>query len=538
MNKPCYHQQKEFLSRLEKSSQLRQLGINPYPHHFEQTVESSDLQKKYAKKDAEQSEQAFAETTEHVSVAGRLVLFRAMGKNAFGHIQDSQGRLQIMFNRDFTCLSGYKPNLDNNNQKPIKIIEKKCDLGDFIGVEGFVFRTKKGELTILAKIVTVLAKSLLPLPDKHSGLSDQEVCYRKRWLQLIAEKKVYHIFQQRSQILHLIRHYFHEHQFMEVETPVLQPIYGGAQARPFRTTCHSLSNQSMFLRISLEISLKKLLVGGFSKIFEIGKVFRNEGIDRSHNPEFTMLEAYASYWDYRDMRSFVENLFLSIAQQLLGTEKIDIFHEGNKITIDLSLPWKTLTMKESILEYGNLNIDGHSDEKLQLILRKEYAYSITELKRLSRGKLIQAIFEKKVEKHLIVPHHIIDHPIETTPLCKPHRNAQKRQEGLVERFESFIASYEICNAYSELNDPQLQRQLLLEQSREHAAGDAEASPLDEDFIEAICQGMPPAGGIGIGIDRLMMIFTGVNSIRDVLYFPFMKSMKTTTEGARDAKSHN
>jgi lysyl-tRNA synthetase class 2 len=445
-----------------------------------------------------------------------------MGKNAFGQIQDGTSRVQVMFNRDETSVAGYQLS-EGDPLTPLKLIEKKLDLGDIIGVEGYLFHTQKGELTIFVKVVTLLCKTLLPLPDKYAGLADKELRYRKRWLDLICSPEVTQIFLMRSFILSEIRRYMEEFNFLEVETPVLQSLYGGAEARPFTTNLHAL-NQDMFMRIALEISLKKLIVGGIRRVYEIGKVFRNEGIDRTHNPEFTMLEAYASYWDYNDMMKFVENLWERLALKLFETTKIPALHPetGDPIEIDLKAPWIRLTMKESLKKYANIDVDQLSTEQIKKMLRESGHIDAKKLETLSRGLMIAALFEIKVEPALIQPHHIIDHPIETTPLCKLHRDPKERAEGIVERFESFILCREICNAYTELNDPEQQRQLLEQQAARREGGDEEASPLDEDFIEAICQGMPPTSGVGIGIDRLVMIFTQSHSIRDVLYFPWMK----------------
>lgn len=521
---PDYHQQEEFQNRSRKLAEIRSLGVDPYPHKFQKQHTANELHDTYANQPIGHSEDGAAGTTPEVVVAGRLVLFRSMGKNAFGHIQDETGRIQMMFNRDLTQVAGYTPQNDTSEAlSSMKFIEKKIDLGDIIGIKGHLFRTNKGELTIFVRELTLLCKTLLPLADKHSGLADKELRYRKRWLDLITHPEVQHTFRQRSRILQLIREYFDQYNFLEVETPVLQSIYGGAEARPFTTKLNAL-DQDMFMRISLEPSLKKLIVGGMDRIYEIGRVFRNEGIDRNHNPEFTLLEAYAAYWDYNDMMRFVEVLFEKIALALYGTTTITIGNpdEGSLVELDLKAPWKRMTMKESIQVYGNMDVEAMEDEEIRSFLFKSGQVEPKKLKTLSRGLLIAALFEVVVEPHLIQPHHIIDHPIETTPLCKPHRGEKEHAEGLVERFESFILCHEICNAYSELNDPEIQRNLLVEQSKRRDAGDEEASPLDEEFLEAICQGMPPTGGIGIGIDRMVMILTNSHSIRDVLYFPWMK----------------
>lgn len=517
---PDYHNHEEFINRSRKLTEIQALGIDPYPPKFPATQKAAEILLQAEGKEVGHHDDAASGNTQAYIVSGRLVLFRAMGKNAFAHIQDETGRIQVMFNRDLTHVKGLNPTEELSH---IKFIEKKLDLGDIIGVEGCIFKTQRGEITIFAKTVTVLCKSLLPLPDKHSGLADKGVRYRKRWLDLITHPESMERFRMRSRILHTIRDYFAEAAFEEVETPVLQNTYGGAQARPFMTHLNSLK-QDMYLRISLEIPLKQLIVGGMQKIFEIGKVFRNEGIDRTHNPEFTMLEAYASGWDYRDMMAFTEGLFETIALTLFGDTKIRVTpeSEGTAVVVDVKGPWIRMSMKEAIKTYGHLDVDQLSDEQMRAHLLKESPIDPKGVKTAPRGALIAMLFEEFAEPHLIQPHHIIDHPIETTPLCKLHRDPKLRQEGFVERFESFILGREMCNSYSELNDPVLQRQLLVEQAEKREKGDVEANPLDEEFLEAICQGMPPTGGVGIGIDRLVMLFTNAESIRDVLFFPLMR----------------
>ncbi|MDE3045313.1 MAG: lysine--tRNA ligase [Verrucomicrobiota bacterium] len=517
---PDYHHHEEFQNRSRKLAEIRALGIDPYPPKYVHTQKAAQLAVEVEGKELGHSEEAGAGKTQHVFVSGRLVLFRAMGKNAFGHIQDETGRIQVMFNRDLTNVAGLTP---SEELTAMKFIEKKLDLGDLIGVEGHLFKTQRGELTIFAKGITLLSKSLLPLPDKHSGLVDKGVRYRKRWLDLITHPESLERFRKRSRILFSIRSYLEEASFEEVETPVLQNVYGGAQAQPFMTHLNALK-QDMYLRISLEIPLKKLIVGGMQKIYEIGKVFRNEGIDRTHNPEFTMLEAYAAGWDYNDMMDFTEGLFQAVATALYGDTKVRLASESESTAqvIDLKSPWIRMSMKEAIKEYGGLDVDKMSVSEIKERLLKETPIDPKGVHGASRGALIAMLFEEFAEKHLIQPHHIIDHPVETTPLCKLHRDPVLRKEGFVERFESFILGREMCNSYTELNDPELQRQLLLDQAARLQAGDLEANPLDEEFIEAICQGMPPTGGVGIGIDRLVMLFTNADSIRDVLFFPLMK----------------
>lgn len=518
--KPEYHEHEEFQNRSKKLKEIRELGIDPYPATYSPNHTPAGLQKEFDQYPVGDSEQAGAGTTPLVRISGRLMLYRSMGKNAFAQIQNDTGTIQIMFNRDQTKVQGYP---ENSEESPYKFIEKKIDLGDILGIEGHLFRTHKGELTIFAKNVTLLCKTLLPLAEKHSGLADKELRYRKRWLDLISNTHVIEKFKTRSYILKYIRDYFGQQEFIEVETPILQSVYGGAEARPFETHLNALE-QDMFLRISLEIPLKKLIVGGLQRIYEIGRAFRNEGIDRTHNPEFTMIEAYAAYWDYNDMMKLVENLFEKLALSLYGTTKVPHqFEEGGEIIeIDMKAPWRRLSMKESIKVYGKLDVDTLSDQQIRDILEKSGQCDMKKIKKLSRGLLIGALFEVVAEPHLIQPHHIIDHPIETTPLCKLHRDPELKKQGLVERFESFIVCKEVCNAYTELNDPEIQRELLEGQAARRDSGDEEAAPLDEEFIEAICQGMPPTGGVGIGIDRLIMIMTNSHSIRDVLYFPWMK----------------
>lgn len=517
---PEYHNYEEFQNRTKKREEIIKLGVDPYPHKFTPSHTTQELAASWENKEIGGSDDAASGYTPNAVVAGRLILFRAMGKNAFAQIQDNTGRIQIMFNRELTEVIGYTPK-DKTSLSALKFIEKKLDLGDIIGVEGNLFRTHKGELTLYAKKVTLLCKTLLPLPDKHSGLADKGVRYRKRWLDLITDQDSMKRFYLRSQIVQMIRQIFYENSFSEVETPILQNSYGGAEARPFYSHLNAL-DQDMFLRISLEIPLKKLIIGGMSKIFEMGKAFRNEGIDRTHNPEFTLLEAYAAYWDYNDLMSFVETLFETIAIKLFGDTKIKVPFKDKEEIIELKAPWKRITMKDSIKEYANIDVDTLSDEQMRTLLVEKSPIEKEQVYAAARGSLIAYIFEEFVEYQLIQPHHVTDHPIETTPLCKLHRDPSERKQGIVERFESFILGGEFTNAYSELNDPVLQRDLLVDQSSKKAVGEHEVPPLDEEFIEAICQGLPPTGGFGIGVDRLVMLFAHAKSIKDVLFFPLMR----------------
>lgn len=520
IEKPEYQRHEEFHNRSQKLAEIRHLEMDPYPPSFQPTSAAQKLQDQFLGQEVGTSDDAAAGTTPSFTIAGRIVLFRSMGKNAFGQIQDESGRIQVMFNRDLTKVEGLK---EGSEITPIKFIEKKLDLGDLVGIEGHLFRTHVGELTLFAKKITVLCKTLLPLPDKHSGLVDKGVRYRKRWLDLITHPEVMQTFKIRSQILTFVRKYLFDHGYQEVETPILQNIYGGAEARPFTTHLHAL-DQPMYLRIALEISLKKLIIGGFQRVFEIGKVFRNEGLDRTHNPEFTMLEAYAAYTDYNDMMVLTEKLFEGIALHLFGSTELKVTSEegAHEYTIELKAPWKRISMEDALRIYAHIDVSQMNEMQMRQHLSEKANIDPHEIKHAPRGLLIAKLFGEFAEKHLIQPHHIIDHPIETTPLCKPHRNPELRKAGLVERFETFILGHEFCNSYTELNDPELQRKLLEEQVLKREAGDEEAHPLDEEFIEAICQGMPPTGGLGIGIDRLVMLFTKSHSIRDVLFFPIMR----------------
>lgn len=520
-----YETTEDFKIRSSKLEYIKSVGVNPYPHKYSPSHTLEEILTEYEDKELGGSEEAAKAQAPEVSISGRLVLFRAMGKNAFAQVQSEMYRLQVMFNKDLTCVTGYTPPSESQEhpQSGLKFIEKKMDLGDIIGIKGHLFHTQKGELTLYAKEVTLLCKTLLPLPDKHSGLVDKEVRYRKRWLDLISNPEVLNTFYLRSKIIGIVRMACLEENFLEVETPILQTIYGGASARPFVTELNALDKYKMYMRIALEIGLKKLLVGGIPRVFELSKVFRNEGIDRTHNPEFTMIEAYATNWDYQDMMRFQENIFGRIAEELFGTLKVPLLSEkGDELVLDFTAPWPRLTMKESIKKYAEIDVNEHDDQALKDLVLERCKVDPKELKHATRGHLIAHLFEGLVEHHLIQPVHIIDHPIETTPLCKPHRDPKANKELIVERFESFILGCEFSNAYSELNDPVIQKQLLEDQVERRDLGDEEAHPLDEEFIEAICQGMPPCAGIGIGIDRLVMLFTNKFTIREVLYFPMMK----------------
>lgn len=473
--------------RINKLKELRSWGVDPYPHNYEPKHKAQEITDNFSKfKD------------KNVVVAGRIMTKRDMGKAGFATIVDGTGRIQIYGKKDIM----------KDNYK----IFKKLDLGDIIGVEGVVFKTKTGEITVEMKKVVLLTKSIRPLPEKFHGLKDPELIYRQRYVDLIVNKGKKEIFTMRSKILSLVREFLSTREFMEVETPILQAIYGGAEARPFKTHHNSL-NMPLFLRVSPELFLKRLIVGGYDRIFEICKNFRNEGMDHTHNPEFTLVELYQTYADYNDMMKLTEELYEFIAKKLFKTTKIT--YQGK--TIDVKGPWERMTMVDAIKKYTNIgNISDLSDDEIKDIMRN---YNIPYEGDWSKGLAISLIFEELVEDKLIQPTFIIDHPKETTPLCKLHR---KNSEA-VERVEPYINGWEIGNGYSELNDPILQRKLLEGQAKKLRAGAEEAHPMDEDFVRAIEHGLPPTGGMGLGIDRMVMLFTDQVSIRDVIFFPTMRS---------------
>jgi lysyl-tRNA synthetase class 2 len=383
-------------------------------------------------------------------------------------------------------------------------------MGDYIGVNGIIFKTKTGELTVKCLKYTVLAKSLRPLPEKYHGIQDIEIKYRQRYLDLIMDDKSKQVFVQRTKIITAVREFLNSKGFMEVETPILETIYGGAAAKPF-ITHHNELDMKLFLRISLELPLKKLIAGGYEKVYQIVRDFRNESIDTTHNPEFTMMECYWAYADYNDTMELVEDCYDYVALKVLGTTKITYQDKE----IELKKPWKRLTMKDALKEYVGIDVDSMENDDIKELLDK---HKIEYRGNMSRGLLINQLF-KIVEEKLIQPVFIIDHPKETTPLCKLHR----KNHDLIERFEPYINGWEIANAYSELNDPIRQRYLLEEQAKELRAGLEESNPMDEEFCTAVDYGMPPMSGLGVGIDRMIMLLTNSASIRDVLFFPTMKN---------------
>lgn len=475
--------------RIRKLEELRKAGIEPYPHKYGPTHRAAELQTKHA------SLAEGAHSGEKVRVAGRLMLLRDMGKVAFGQLQDATGRVQVMLRRDII----------NDQYDLLKLF----DLGDFLGVEGEVIKTKTGEITVLAKDVTFLAKSIRPLPDKYHGLQDEELRFRKRYLDLAMNPEVREIFAKRAKAIHAVRDVLQRRGFLEVETPALQTMYGGANARPFITHINAW-DMKMYLSISPELYLKRLIVGGYEKVYTICKNFRNEGVDQTHNPEFTMMECYAAYWDYHDMMVLTEEIYEAACIAVNGSTKV----VRSGVELDFKRPWLRIRMKDAIREHGGIDVDALDDTQL-----RAHAKEAGAAEGATRGEMILALFEHHAEPKLIQPCHIIDHPIESTPLCKTLRAGDRT---MIERFESFAMGTELSNAYSELNDPILQRRLLEEQAAKGRAGDEEAHPMDEDFIQAIEHGMPPTGGLGIGIDRMVIFLTAQEGIRDVILFPTVR----------------
>ena len=436
-----------------------------------------------------------------VSIAGRIIAKRIMGKASFCHIQDSEGKIQSYVSLNDLGEELYKE-------------FKTYDIGDIIGITGFVFKTRTEEISVHAKNVILLSKSLRPLPEKFHGLKDMDLRYRQRYVDLIVNPEVKKTFELRTKIIKKIREILDEKGYLEVETPTLNIIPGGAAARPF-ITYHNALDIEMYLRIATELYLKRLIVGGFDKVYEMGKNFRNEGIDIKHNPEFTCMELYSAYDDYNDMMNITEEIFSTIAKDIFGTTKINY----QETEIDLTPSWKRITMIDAIKEVTGIDFNKiESDEEaLEIVKKLEIEYDEN---KITRGELINLVFEEKVEKTLINPTFICDYPVEVSPLTK----RKKEDPRLTERFELFINGGEYANAYSELNDPIDQYERFKKQLEAREAGDEEANMLDEDFITALEYGMPPTGGLGIGIDRMIMLFTNSASIRDVLFFPTMKPL--------------
>ncbi len=478
--------------RIQKAETLREQGINPYPYKFEKTASAKELQEKY--KNLANGE----ETSDRYSVAGRVMAIRNSGM--FIDLMDDTGKIQI-----FT----HKQNIDENKIKLIRLV----DIGDIVGFTGDIRRTPRGELSIKVVDFEILTKSLKPLPEKFHGLTDVETKYRQRYIDLIINEETRETFRKRSLIISKIREFLAARGYLEVDTPILQTVASGANARPF-TTHHNALDMDMTMRIALELYLKRLIVGGVSeRVYEIGKCFRNEGIDTRHNPEFTMIELYQAYADYNDMMELTENMVAFVAQEVLGTTKI----KYGENEIDLTPPWDRKTMIGAIEEYTKADFSKCANLEEAVKLANSIHVDVEECD--CWGKVIDKVFEEKVEPSLIQPVHIIDYPIEISPLAKIHRNNPR----LTERFETRVNGWEIANAFSELTDPIDQRQRFEAQALAKANGDEEAMEIDDDFIEAIEYGMPPTGGMGMGIDRLVMLLTNSQTIRDVIAFPTMKN---------------
>lgn len=494
-------------NRLQKLQELQNSGVNPYPYTFSQSHHAKEINEKYSTLKNE------GRADVKVSVAGRIMLKRVMGKASFFHIQDETGRVQLYLTTNIFGDELYHS------------LVKKTDLGDIIGVEGIIFKTRMGEVTIEVHSAEILCKSLLMLPEKFHGLKEIELKYRQRYLDLIVNPETKDVFRKRSRMIEVIREYFKEKSFIEVETPTLQTIYGGANAKPFVTHINTW-DMKMYLSISPELYLKRLLVGGFEKIFTICKNFRNEDVDTTHNPEFTLLEIYQAYVDYNTMMTYIEEIYEKACIALNGSAEIKQVYRGEEVVLNFKVPWKRMSLIDAIKHYADIDVSKMTEKHLKTLVDK---HNIEYEEKFTWGLGVQLLFEELVEDKLVQPIHIYDHPKETTPLCKLSRNDPR----LVERFESFCLGMELCNAYSELNDPVLQRKLLEEQAQQLRGGSEKAHPLDEDFINAIEYGMPPAGGLGFGLDRMAVILTGQDAIRDVILFPTVKPVEEESAGNED-----
>ncbi len=478
--------------RLKKIEELRKKGIEIYGYFFDKKDSADDLQKNYNKLKKGQM------TNKKAKIAGRVMVVRDIGKINFVNLQDTSGRIQVILQQDKTP------------QGVVDFFKKYIDTGDFIGVSGVVMKTKRGELSILADKLELLSKALLPLPEKWHGLKDKEERYRKRYVDLIMNPEVKKVFLTRTKVIDSIREFMNKRGYVEVQTPILQPIYGGGSARPFESKLNAL-NMKVYMRIANEMYLKRLIVGGFEKIFEFSIDFRNEGIDRSHNPEFLLFEAMTAYDDYYAGMKLVEDITEYAVKKVKGDTKIE--YQGKKI--DFKKPWKRISVRAAIKRYGKIDIEKTSDKELKKIIEK----SNIKLKgEFNRGNAVMALIEEFCEKHFVQPTILYDYPIETSPLAKQKRDNPE----YAERFEHYVNCSELGNHYSELNNPSILEENWKKQEKALKKGDAEAQRMDKDFINALKVGMPPTCGIGIGIDRLVMLLTNSQSIRDVILFPFMR----------------
>jgi len=512
--------------RIEELEEIKKLGVNPYPHSYNVSVTSREILSSF--KDPESENEQESQKKYIVRIAGRIIAIRRMGKATFCHIKDEEGKIQVYLKKDEIGDLSYK-------------ILKLLDIGDIIGVEGFPFRTKTGEVSVHSISMELLTKAIYPLPvvkeeitesgEKivHDAFADVELRYRQRYIDLIVNDNVRETFRTRSKIIRSIKRTLENYNFVEVETPTLQTIYGGANARPF-VTKHNALGLVLYLRISNELFLKRLIVGGFNRVYEFVKDFRNEGIDRTHNPEFTQVEWYQAYADYNDSMDLFEEVVEKAALDSLGSTRIN--YQGTEI--DLKRPWKRLKMTDAIKEKTGLDVKEATFKELLEYIRKNNIDIDPKLTK-SKGLVISVLFEESCESDLIQPTFIIDHPIDTTPLCKPLReysieDLEKMKSNTeeviyVERFEPYINKWELGNSYSELNDPILQKKLFEEQEERGRGGEEETHPMDDDFVRAIEVGMPPTTGVGLGVDRLVMLLTNSYSIRDVILFPLMKPLE-------------
>ncbi|MCZ8523669.1 MULTISPECIES: lysine--tRNA ligase [Paenibacillus] len=480
--------------RRGKLDELRALGIDPFGQKYERTHHAAEITKAYEEKSKEELDELRAE----VSIAGRIMQKREMGKAGFAHLQDITGKIQIYVRADAVGETSYKA-------------YDLLDIGDIIGIQGIVFKTKTGELSVKATSVVVLSKSLLPLPEKYHGLKDVELRYRQRYVDLIMNQDVQQTFITRSKIIQSMRRYLDSHGYLEVETPTLHAIAGGAAARPF-ITHHNALDMQLYMRIAIELHLKRLIVGGMEKVYEIGRVYRNEGISTRHNPEFTMIELYEAYADYKDIMKLTEEMIAHIAQEVLGTTKITY----GDYEVDLTPQWRRVTMVDAIKEVVGVDFNVQMSDEEAHRLAKEHKVPVEPT--MTFGHIVNQFFEAFVEEKLIQPTFITGHPVEISPLAKKSETDPR----FTDRFELFMVAREHANAFTELNDPIDQRERFAAQLVEREQGNDEAHEMDEDFVRALEYGMPPTGGLGIGIDRLVMLLTNAPSIRDVLLFPLMR----------------